>query len=613
MSACIVVTIISSNMGITGLMKLLESPEAFDACCPQGRIRGTIVVDGTDLLHQVFRDSKLDWAHGGQYLELRRVLSDFFGALQRGGVNPIVVLDGGGEESQILDLVHRRNRSITGIPEDRQRELARPHSDTRHYLPILASSVIANTVEKLRIPLYVADGRADSTVVELANHGRWPVLGGDSIYCIYNVHGGYIAYEYLDWRSSPITGRVFHQRAFAEQFRLRDSTLCTVIPAILGDGSENSVPRLYYGPLKYLIDPKAAERPADPRMKCSNTVQYVSRFRSHGDFVSKISSMPIGRQQKDQLRDNCRKAKSLYLVSATVSRDDLNNWETSSIRCSGGRQLPAWVFERYRRGRFPSFLVSAAVASHCPLHYQVGDEKQPPVPVAGSRIRRIMYGLMSGLMQPGGAIKEYYRNLSGSELTYATHQVDPICDLFQELNVANIELLSNDERTDLAKEVIRSILECPPEVIAQFDTWEDNNWLLVVAITWYWAKHPLVRKELQNLTQVVKSLVYCFVFCTHLQASDGRVEDFPRSCDNPNWLQAYHAYLQWQSLYFDATALNQLLMEPLEVMTPASLYDGCLALHYATCTDARELDRKISSLSPENKQLYDKLLLAVLR
>ena len=316
--------------------------------------------------------------------------------------------------------------------------------------------------------------------------------------------------------------------------------------------------------------------------------------------------MSINGQLKRQLHENCRKAISQYLVSSMISCEELEKLNT--IKCSGGKQLPLWIFWRYRCGHFNQILVSAVVAGHCPLLKQIGDGSQPPIPVAGSRIRQIMYGLMSGLMQEG-KITEHYRSPLGKELSYP---VDPICTMFQELNVANIELLSKNERTDLAKEVIRSILECPPEVIDQFDNWEDNNWLLVVAITRYWAKHPRVCKELQNLRQVVKSLLYCFVFCTHLQASDGHVEYVPRSCDNPNWLQAYHAYLQWQSLYFDATALNQLLMEPLEVMSPASLYDGCLALHYATCTDARELDRKISSLSPENKQLYDKLLSTIL-
>ena len=55
------------------------------------------------------------------------------------------------------------------------------------------------------------------------------------------------------------------------------------------------------------------------------------------------------------------------------------------------------------------------------------------------------------------------------ELKYEGHTIAPICDQFQDISAANIEMVTKDEREPLAKDAICSVLHCPLAVVAEFD------------------------------------------------------------------------------------------------------------------------------------------------
>ena len=100
---------------------------------------------------------------------------DFFNALQGKGARAIVVMDGGGVDSNFSDVAYRRNRSIVTVPQSLREEHQNYRRSSRHILPTLSRIVFAETVEELDIPLYVADGKAIATAVRLANHYNCPV------------------------------------------------------------------------------------------------------------------------------------------------------------------------------------------------------------------------------------------------------------------------------------------------------------------------------------------------------------------------------------------------------------------------------------------------------
>ena len=588
-------------MGVSGLRKLIEDARNIDACMgsrvPEP-IDGRLIIDGNDLLHELYRDFHLDWVHGGDYSRLRRAITDFFTALQGKGVSPIVVVDGGGEEEWVEESVYRKKLLIVNVPEERRKEIAKPRA--RHCLPILAKTVFCQTVteRKLQVPFCVADGKADKTVVELANHYACPALGCDNNYYIFNLNAGYIPYQHLKWRSvGPITARVFHQSAFAQHFGLRDPALCILLPALLGNGCDISL-RYIYGAMKPLLDSEMT--------KCEAILKYARPFRSYQVFFTGIERLSLGWRAKEDVRNNCKKAERLYVVASTTTFENVMEKQPN-----GPIRLPLWLLEEYRRGRFLPSLLTATIVGRCPLFYEVGDESLPPPPALSKSIRQVTYGLLSGLSRPQlKRVKEYYRNSKpiDSELQYAEYVVDVIFDRFHELSVTSAESYTETEKDPFIRELFSSVLRCPTEVIDRLDNWEDRTWILPIAATRFWATKLKASGDIR-VDQVVKALLLSFVYC-HAQLEWAHKDSLNWS--NPNCLPVHHTFLQWQCVWYDVVGLNQVLQAPFEAPSPASLFNGPLVLHYATHADPRVVDMEARSLSPENKQLFDKLLAAVL-
>ena len=335
-------------------------------------------------------------------------------------------------------------------------------------------------------------------------------------------------------------------------------------------------------------------------------------------FRREIDTFRLPATVKSQLKSNCDKAEQQYVISSTLSCEAIQ--ETTTIQCSYmyPYQVPSPLLRQFRNGDLPNFIMDVVALGKTHLCQQFGDVKQAPVVTLGRPIREAAYGFASGLMglhaYGSKSITEYHRNAvdAKQQLSYSAHEVNPTCST-QELMVTNIGQLSEDSRISLAKQTICAILGCSWEDIRVFDTDEGRSWMIIVALTRFWARHQLRNRLLPNADHVIKSLVYSFVRC----ASRVRGEDYqqpqpqhlPDTFRDRNWIRVYHAALEWQCLYADTVGLNAILMQPFEVPSPACLYDGQLVLHYAL---RKSVEAQVGQLSPRERQLYDKLLAAVI-
>lgn len=77
---------------------------------------------------------------------------------------------------------------------------------------------------------------------------------------------------------------------------------------------------------------------------------------------------------------------------------------------------------------------------------------------------------------------------------------------------------------------------------------------------------------------------------------------------SPEWKKNLHYFAQWQCCFKDLIRLNQILMSPLPLTSPAFLYDGKLAMHLS---EPSNLDRAVASFGIDTL-FYNKLLRAVL-
>ena len=604
-------------MGVKGFLAVLDS-NLPSICGPIASIQGRqLVIDGVNLLHSLYQEHHLDWANGGYYVKLREITLEFFGNLQSARVQPIVVMDGAGIESHVQDVVYRRNRTIGDIPENIQKAHTSPNKEeTRHFLPILSRATFVNAVKEVSgVTLICADGKANTTVVQLANHYGCPVLANDTNYCIFDVRGGVIFYKYLTLGHGVCTAYVFDRsRFFQAHLKLNDLSLVFAMVAILGDGADKSVPGLYYirSPLQRMIDNQPEVQGG--RNWPLNVAQFLHRFGTMERFKREISTFRLDTNIKTQLSENCTRAVRFYTVSFTKSCEALQ--DTTSIKCSYPCDVPSPLLQQFRNGVLPDFMMDAIALGQTCLCQQPGDVKQTPVVTIGCPIRVAAYGFAGGLMdqrRSAGIITEYYRNTDGAQaqLAYTAHQVNPICNT-RELMVTNIAQLDEDTRISLAKQTICTILGCSLEAISTFNNDAEKSWMLVVAMTHFWAEQQLRNRMLPNADLVIRAMVYSFVKCSsQVQDESSRWSHSPSPADtfgDRNWIRAYHAALEWQCLYADTVGLNAILMQPFEVPSPACLYDGPTVLHYAV---RGGIEAKVQQLTRKEKQLYEKLLTTV--
>ncbi len=120
----------------------------------------------------------------GPMVVANEVTVRIFGNLQKAGVHPIVIIDGAGVESHLQDKVYRRNLSISDIPACIERAHTPGYNceyESKHFLSELSCMTFVTVVKELSsVPLYFADGKANTTVVKLANYYGCFVLGNDT-------------------------------------------------------------------------------------------------------------------------------------------------------------------------------------------------------------------------------------------------------------------------------------------------------------------------------------------------------------------------------------------------------------------------------------------------
>ena len=98
--------------------------EAYCGSLPTTRIessplnchQGKLLVDGYCVPHELYDSYKLEWASGGCYADQHKATLDYFKASVKAAVEPIVIIGGGGTETNMVDMIYRRNRDINYLP-----------------------------------------------------------------------------------------------------------------------------------------------------------------------------------------------------------------------------------------------------------------------------------------------------------------------------------------------------------------------------------------------------------------------------------------------------------------------------------------------------------------
>ena len=436
-------------------------------------------------------------------------------------------------------------------------------------LPALCPSVIKMALKEFGVCFCVADGEGDETIAQLANHYCCPVLSEDSDFLVFRLKGGYIPYNRFHWESNPITAEIYFLDVFAKQMKFQDVALCYAIPAIFGN---DFLPPCNLKSMSSIYHCRSEGMPNNFKAIC----KCLSGFPSLDLYIES----PLGAC----LKKRCLDSLELYSIPRSQSSHEL--FQSTVLKYHDGKDFPRWLIDLFRHGYVPSIAMNAAVLKKV-IFAMVPDNFQKQSSLVCSRsIRQCVYALFNC-----ECVTEYIRHgmsIQGDRV--------PSVPLYPQLTLDFVERTSTLDK----RYVCFNTLHCDEKIMINFKA-QYSDWQLVAAATLFWAKHTSVPMY------IAKGLLLCFVICHGLYSS---LKEIRRNCIVPvhfrqskMWLDTLHAFAEWQSTYHSAITLNAVLMLPLKVISPASLYDGQIAMFLAS---SRNIDQ-ISSTFNIDRKLYQLL------
>ena len=525
-------------MGIKGLMSFVT--EKFSKWDTKELSRGSkLVIDGNNVASQLYTHG---WSHGGNYREFYNKVEGFFNDLKGRGIEPFVVFDGIDHEGRKFPTFCKRKKEDCRKMMNSQKKCVYSPGSLQ---PLFAFTVFVDVVRDLGIKLCFADGEADPIVAALANDLKCPVLAADSDFMIFELEAGFIPWSSSVDHGKLIEGplKVYHFRKFSTEFGF-DVSLRFLIPAILGNGNDVLQPFQYRG--------------------LSNATDVIA-------FVAECVSEQTLIDSDFRLYQVFLKAREEYTV-APISFAELR---ATTIFTT----IPSWIMEKYKVGQFQKNMISVLVTRRW-FYPTVVDKFNATSAwiIGGKKLRYLVCKYICGILTGESVVvtlmdrssESTFESTSTSESSGSEHQdliqTEEITTKHPEFQLSDIPQMDTETRQQILFEILH--FDTPIQLRLQPVPVE---WKLPVIATVYWFQNVRKPRIEQHL---VEALILCFLTCSR---------EYPRyhRSTKPD-LDILHALAQWQCVYFNVIALNQLLCEPFQYVSPARLFSGELAQHYTT-------------------------------
>ena len=551
-----------------------------------------VILDGKNICYP--RKLRYNWVHGGQYGELRDYFNHFFECLKRNGIEPIVVIDGvdytGKKSGTKLSRQNQRIKDIhNGLLEDDRSEGVRP---------LFLVIAFCEIVKEKGVKLICVDGDADRDIALLANHYNCPVVADDSDYFIFTLKAGYIPTDELRWYDSPVKAKIYKRERFAYKFYFdSDPKMIYLIPAIMGN---DFIKRGYFPRLKENIErtvkkdiengTKIAYENTEKVKETLELLYYISSFSTVEEFLSQCSG-----NEATTMEQNYQQAKEDYHVK-DVKFSETHLMLHTILKSANKTPLPNFIIEQYRNGYFTTSEMSVLVQNKSTIPMVIDNPNNTSSMRIGRSIRKYLYRIMEPYL-----VKDTVLETICCRQEFRRESV-ACADMSLNLpSIDNMTSLGNDYRIL----VLCKAMDAPPEVLQDFS---EPKWKLVALSLRFWSKHA------QPDDHTIKALILCFIdsYFNNAECPDLEYTTYER---DDMWLQLLHIFAQWQCVYYEAFRLNNVLMNPLEFMSPALLFNGKLVMHYAcsqdyyACTRFDQLKGEVFD-SAETRQLF-KLLYSV--
>ena len=581
-----------------GISKLTSFVNNFFTGWKEEKLGRYLVIDGCSLCYHLYH---FRWIKGGQYTDYRNTIVKFFGALRSSAVESIVVIDGYDYPEEKSDTVKERNDSKTRQVCN-QFTVAMADSDTSSrasicsaktdVLPPLAPNVFQEVLCELNVTCIMVDGEADDEITRLANFYSCPVLSNDSDFYMFPLKGGFIQLNMLNWRTRPVTAKVYHMDAFLKQFKLGHESLRFIIPAICGNDFLSALAGRY---LKHIKQVTMCTMGKCHHVKC--VIEYASHYDDIEDFVARIKSGCtdyLSNNGKDHLIDNCTKATLQYDIKDVVSLEDLHS--NTRLSLVSGHPLPNWLLRQIRGCKYTVGLLMMICEGGCSFSVPVGDPSKESSLYVSLPLRQAIYSLLE--LHPFVVEGMFDRFEMVDVLVYT-------CIIVCEGEVITLDTLP-DLDLRKRKKLLFYFLHSNADLIELLE----EKWRFVIASVIYLtrtASIPLL---------VIKILILTFILCSRGIACPNDPLKIYRSVkisnsfiNTPTWWEGLQYFTQWQCSYEDASNLNLMLQLPLQTYSAGHIFNSKMAMYFLSTNDVSVVVSKLPSI---DRQLYDRLLTTVL-
>ena len=537
-------------------------------------VKGKLIVDGHSLSYALLEycsNGPRNEIYGGDYVSIARQMDIFFNTLLEAGVNPLVVLDGINPDEKAGTIKRRRMRKLktvirlvndgpVSIDDNDRYRLKKQPTERDHARPYLFLNAMTDSVKRVLGDdhLFIADSDADVDIASLAIHHQCPVVSDDSDFYVFPLLYGYIPYSKFHWRnakSNVIYGEFYSYQLFCEQFGIRDASLLTVIPAIVGN---DTIAELNEDTLK-IIMPEYYNS-ADV---IENAVRYVATFTTFDSCLKFLRRHKMFRM----IRSIQDAYHNYFFLPLFKPRRSL----ATSLCCKDGSPLPEFILKLHRKGFMFSFAINALRVHKADFSVVVEDVRHESwCRLIGVPIRKVIYGILCGsdtciLETQRCACEASYEEVKTESVTHVTYNGEPI-------PLPTLQSCGSEIDEEYGKNILLGVLDAREEDFVNIP----QDYRLILAITRYWYTYCTIDKKRVFL----EAFLLLLLISKEGEIRRGRIlrslKDKPQQ--HPFQIASFvHAFAQWQTIYHDIQPLNELLQVPLKLL-PISDFLECSCL-----------------------------------
>ncbi|GAB1606738.1 protein asteroid homolog 1-like [Argonauta hians] len=645
-------------MGVSGLSTFVKSQNCFDT---KYRLHDTkIVIDANNLYHFIYQHYKVPYRCGGDFHLFMAKIKMYFNVLQYCNISPYLVFDGGYETDD------RKLKSCLAKARQRihmSQSLARGGSGS--VTPSLTSHTFRCAIKELGIPCVVGDFEADSQIMLLANQWNCPVLSNDSDFYIYDLTGGFISLDSVDYNPKTATGedepsgkpykfldcKFYHNQNFVDLFPGLNKSLLPLFSTLCGNDyvSSTGVFDKFFDNIK-----KAPDNFGRAIASRKNSAKFLSVLcwlheqESLKDATANILKF-YKTSDRQKLLTLIRRSISSYIdvvscfdMKEFFEKDNLVFKPEGLKKFHAKCKVPEWFRHNLKRYQVPSSFVNAIRLRRMILMSQVEHMSYPSVYCCSTYIRQIIYGIL--LLDSIGNksseeifIVEYDR----VDCSYEKKKTRPIFTLPDFGPLPSLTDLASVS-AELKREIMLHVFGTDLEFLEQFP----EELKIVACGVVYWVKHANPKIHKAMVTALVVCNIYLWIklskdknkennlVCQSFAESDDSISKYfdnanreilnkihknlLKFCGNPSFdwktkinTPVVHNFNQFQVTMRYVIELNQLLHEPFYGTSPCYIFCGTFLcnLFCEICQRANPQEFLSELLVPES--LFESLFVSL--